>query len=183
VLICHDSDIPSLASALVNHPDPYKPFLPLLCHSTNPEDAIPLLASVFLTSLVSIGLVPSSKPSKEDEEVLLGLYTYLSSLTKNAGSGLQDIGVQEFSTLLRTRRSREIFWSQRKQTVDPLVDILRGAANAKEIGSTTLTGTSSARSFEPGIGGGVGLQLLYHVLLVIWQLSFEGSLVGNDLES
>ncbi len=32
------------------------------------------------------------------------------------------------------------------------------------------------------IGGGAGLQLLYHVLMVIWQLSYEGKLVGKGLD-
>ena len=64
------------------------------------------------------------------------------------------------------------------------MDILRAAAGAgKDNGSTTLGGASSVRSVETGIGGGVGIQLLYHVLLVIWQLSFEGPLVGEELES
>ncbi|KAL1985147.1 hypothetical protein VTN96DRAFT_8169 [Rasamsonia emersonii] len=177
------NDSPSLASALVAHPDPYKPFLPLLRHSTNSEDPISLLTSSFLTNLVSTALVSSSKSSARDEEALPQLYSYLSSLVKNQDSGLQDIGVQGFSTLLRTKAAREIFWSQRKETVDPLVDILRAAAGAKDSGSSTLAGTSSIRNFDAGLGGGVGLQLLYHVLLVIWQLSFEGSPVGNDLQS
>lgn len=63
------------------------------------------------------------------------------------------------------------------------MDILRAAAGSKDNGSTTIVGSSSIRSLDSGIGGGVGLQLLYHVLLVIWQLSFEGSLVGQELES
>lgn len=103
---------------------------------------------------------------------------------KSSDTGLQDIGVQHYSALLRTKRSREIFWNQRDATVDPLVDILQTAAGSmKDNGSTTLGGSSNTRSTETGIGGGVGIQLLYHVLLVIWQLSFEGKLVGNDLES
>ena len=102
-------------------------------------------------------------------------------VTKNPDSGLQDIGVQAYSALLRTKRSREIFWDQRNATVEPLIDILRVATGSgKDNGSTTLGGTGSIRSLE---AGGVGLQLLYHVLLVIWQLSFEGSLVGDGLES
>jgi len=32
------------------------------------------------------------------------------------------------------------------------------------------------------VAGGVGIQLLYRVLLVIWQLSFEGELVGDGLQ-
>lgn len=179
-LTSHFVDAPALASALLKHPEPYRPFLPLLRHSDNAEDPIPLLASTFLTNLVSISLVNSSKPAARDEEALPKLYAYLSTLTKNQDSGLQDIGVQEFSALLRNQRARELFWNQRSETVDPLVEILRSAAGAKDNGSTL---TSTSRAIEPGLAGGVGLQLLYRVLLVIWQLSFEGGLVGDDLQA
>ena len=179
------ADVPSLASALVSHPNPYKPFLPLLHQSANADDAIPLLAATFLTSLVAASLVSTSKSAPRDEEALPKLYEYLSTLTKNSDSGLQDIGVQDFSALLRTRRSRELFWAAHQDTVKPLTDILRSAAGVKDSAastSTNLVGSSSVRSFEPGIAGGVGLQLLYRVLLVLWQLSFESGLVGNDLQ-
>lgn len=179
-LTAHLVDAPALASALLKHPEPYRPFLPLLRHSTNAEDPIPLLASTFLTNLVSTSLVNSSKPAARDEEALPKLNDYLSTLAKNQDSGLQDIGVQGFSALLRNQRARQIFWSQRSETVDPLVEILRAAAGAKDNGSTLA---STSRAIEPGLAGGVGLQLLYRVLLVMWQLSFEGSLVGDDLQA
>lgn len=125
----------------------------------------------------------SSKPAQRDEEALPQLYLYLSTLTKNHDSGLQDIGVQGFSELLRKKHSREIFWNHRKETLDPLIETLRAAAGAKEgtkdNGSTT---GSSTRGIEPGLAGGVGLQLLYRILLVIWQLTFESSLVGDELQ-
>jgi V-type H+-transporting ATPase subunit H len=127
--------------------------------------------------------VSYSKTSSREEDALPRIYSYLSSLAKNQDSGLQDIGVQGFSALLRSRKAREIFWNQRKETLDPLVDILRAAAGAKDSSSLTLAGSTNVRSTDVSIGGGVGLQLLYHVLLVIWQLSYEGSLVGRELES
>lgn len=67
----------------------------------------------------------------------------------------------------------------------PLVEILEAASGGKENSSTTLgtTATGSVRTLDTGVSGGIGLQLLYNVLLVIWQLSFEASLVGDDLES
>ncbi|KAF5858665.1 H(+)-transporting V1 sector ATPase subunit H [Aspergillus alliaceus] len=175
------NDVPALPSALIAHPDPYKPFLPLLRHSTNAEDPIPLLTSTFLTNLVSISLASSSKSAARDEEALPQLYTYLSSLTQSQDSGLQDIGVQELSALLRTSRSREIFWKQRRETVDPLIKILRAATGGKDTSSSTAAGSS--RAIEPGLSGSVGLQLLYRVLLVLWQLSFEGGLIGDDLQA
>ena len=90
--------------------------------------------------------------------------------------------MQEYSAVLRTKKSRELFWKQRNETLNPLIDILRIAASGKDTDSTLWGSGTSARSVpEGGIAGGVGLQLLYHVLLVIWQLSFEGQLVGDGL--
>ncbi|KAJ5939668.1 hypothetical protein N7466_002802 [Penicillium verhagenii] len=171
-------DVPSLADALVSHPEPYKPFLQFLHQSSNDQDPIPLLTSTFLTALVSHSLVSSSKPASRDDEALPQLYLYLSTLTKNQDSGLQDIGVQGFSELLRKKRSREIFWSHRKETLEPLIDTLRAAAGIKE---TAGAGTST-RGTDSGLAGGVSLQLLYRVLLVVWQLTFESELVGEELQ-
>jgi V-type H+-transporting ATPase subunit H len=165
-------------------PEPYKPFLPLLSQSTNPEDPIPLLASSFLNNLVSGSLTSSSKSLPRDEEALPKLFSYLSKLAKSQDSGLQDIGVQGYSTLLRTKKARELFWKQRQDTINPLVDTLRSAAGAvKDSDSTLWSGATSIRGADAVVGGGVGLQLLYHVLLVLWQLSFEGKLVGQELET
>lgn len=158
--------------------------MPLLIQSSNPEDPIPLLASAFLVNLVSRSLTSSSKPLLRDEEALPKLYSYLSKLTRSQDSGLQDIGVQSYSTLLRTKKSRELFWKQRKDTIDPLMETLRSVVGAtKDTDSTLWSGATSIRGADAVIGGGVGLQLLYHILLVIWQLSFEGKMVGEELES
>jgi V-type H+-transporting ATPase subunit H len=176
-------DVPSLSAALIAQPEPYEHFLVLLDHSPNPEDPIPLLASTFLTNLVGFSLLSSSKPSPRDDQALPKLFTYLSKLAKNQDSGLQDIGVQQYSVLLRTKRAKELFWKQSSETVDPLMDILRTAAGTgKDTESTLWSGATSIRSSDTKFGGGVGLQLLYHVLLVIWQISFEGKMVGEGLE-
>ena len=125
---------------------------------------------------------PKSTP--QTDEALPKLYKYLTTLTKSQDSGLQDIAVQEYSALLRTKKSRELFWNQRQETVNPLIDILRAAAGGgKDTDSTLFSGSASIRSAtDAGLSGGVGLQLLYHVLLTLWQLSFEGSLIGKGLE-
>lgn len=129
-------------------------------------------------------MIASTKSTSKVDEGLRKLYGYLSTLAMSQDSGLQDIAVQEYSALLRTKQSRELFWKQREGTVNPLIDILRSAAGAgKDSDSTLWSGGASIRSAtEAGLGGGVGLQLLYHVLLVIWQLSFEGKLVGQGLQ-
>ncbi len=129
-------------------------------------------------------MTSKDKQSSKTEEALPKLYTYLSTLAQSPDSGLQDIAVQEYSALLRTKKSRELFWRQRKETVNPLIEILRSASGAgKDSDSTLWSGGASIRSAtEAGLGGGVGLQLLYHVLLALWQLSFEAKLVGRPLE-
>ncbi|KAI9672078.1 MAG: H(+)-transporting V1 sector ATPase subunit H [Alyxoria varia] len=182
-------DIPPFVETLIGHPNPYKPFLPFLQQSSNPEDPIPLLTSSVLSSLISQALVsPSSSSNKQSSqhiaEAIPKLNAYISNLAKSADSGLQDIAVQEYSALLRTKESRKLFWDQREDTLNPLADILRTASGGKDSDSTKMNGASSIRSTatDVGLSGGVGIQLLYHVLLVFWQLSFEGELVGKGLD-
>lgn len=124
---------------------------------------------------------PKSTPATDD--ALPKLYSYLARLTKSHDGGLQDIAVQEHSTLLRTKKSRELFWDQRDETVSPLMDILRAAAGTNKETDSTLRSGASVRSIaEVGLSGGVGLQLLYHVLLTLWQLSFAGALIAKQFQ-
>ncbi|RDW89010.1 ARM repeat-containing protein [Coleophoma cylindrospora] len=173
--------IPALSKAISEHPDPYKPFMPLLSQSSNPEDPIPLLTSTVLASLIAGA---SSSAADKSLAAMPKLLSYLSNLAKSSDGGLQDIAVLEYSSLLKGTKSREIFWSQKKETIAPLIDILRAAAGVGSGDSSTLwSGNANVRSAPEGsLGGGVGLQLLYHVLLVLWQLSFEGEMIGDGLE-
>ncbi|PNS21075.1 V-type proton ATPase subunit H [Sphaceloma murrayae] len=176
-------DIPAFVENLTSKPNPYAPFLPLLKQSNSVEDPIPLLTSSVLSSLLSHGIKAQPKQTPAIDEALPQLYMYISKLCKNTDAGLQDIGVQEYSALLRGKKARETFWKQRNDTVSPLIDILHNATGGKDSDSTLRNGSSTIRSIaETAIGGGVGLQLLYHVLLVLWQLSFEGTLVGPGLD-
>lgn len=123
--------------------------------------------------------------SKKEAAAIPRLFTYLSTLTLVTDGGLQDIAVLEYSALLRSKKSRHMFWEQRRETVGPLVSILKAAAGVSngDSASTLWSGAASVRSgIEGTIGGGVGLQLLYHVLLVHWQLSFEGAEIGEGLD-
>ncbi|CZT01619.1 related to vacuolar ATP synthase subunit H [Rhynchosporium agropyri] len=172
--------IPILAKALSEHQDPYGSLVPLLSQSTDPESPIPLLTSTVLTSMIA----SAPEFTKKEASATLKLFTYLSSLTLVTDGGLQDIAVLEYSSLLRSKKSRQLFWEQRRETVGPLLNILRAAAGVNGDGASTLvSGAASVRSgIEGNIGGGVGLQLLYHVLLVHWQLSFEGAEIGEGLD-
>ena len=176
-------DVSDFSNQLLQHPDPYKPFLPLLNYSSNPEDSIPLLASSVISSLIGTAVQKFPKSNPKQDEALTKLYKYLSGLTKSLDSGLQDIAVQEYSNVVRTKKSRELFWNLRKETMAPLFDILRTAVGATKDGDSTLwSGAGSVRSMGSGLSEGVGVQLLYHVLRVVWQLSFSGSLIGEGLE-
>ena len=182
-------DIPPLTQSLINHPHPYKPFLPLLKQSSNPEEPIPLLTSSVLSSLLSHALTAQPKSTPEIDEALPKLYSYIALLTNASDSNLQDIGVQEYSALLRTSKSRRQFWQQRKETLTPLIEVLRSATGGKDSDSTLYNGASSASATASirsesniKVGGGVGLQLLYHVLMALWQLSFESPLIGRGLD-
>lgn len=178
---------PALVQALVDHEDPYVPFLPLLAQASSPEEAIPLLTSTVLTTLLAGAASSNPKGTAASDKALHKLYTYLSTLAKSTDSGLQDIAVIAYSSLLRNKRSREIFWEQRSLTLEPLIAILKTAAGvaANEDSSSTLWSGASSRgnNVEGFINGGIGLQLLYHVLLVMWQLSFDGADIGDGLDS
>lgn len=175
--------IPSLSKALFKHSDPYRHFLPLLAQTSGPDDTIPI---PLLTSTVLAALAASTRDESPAtiQKALPVILSYLSTLTKNSDAGLQDIGVQQYSLLLYSSKSRMQFWSQRSETVAPLIDILRAAAGSSNGDSSNLRGSSlrGSAAIEGSIGGGVGIQLLYHVLLVLWQLSFEAEEVGCDLE-
>ncbi|CAK7271031.1 H(+)-transporting V1 sector ATPase subunit H [Sporothrix epigloea] len=196
--------IPSLAKAILSNDanaDPYRNILPLLARSNNADDPVPLLTATVLTTLMSVARDESAATINR---ALPALLSYLSTLAQqSADAGLQDIGVLETSSLLYGRASRKQFWAQRSETVAPLIKILRTAAGVSTSGGEDTAaslwratgangssggsqGTMAAVSrvgvlLEGSIGGGVGLQLLYHVLLVLWQLSFDASDVGDDL--
>ncbi|KAI0141336.1 V-ATPase subunit H [Pestalotiopsis sp. NC0098] len=174
--------VPTLAKALFKNPDPYKHFLPLLAHSNNPEDPVPLLTSTVLATLMA----QSKDESPSTERALPLILSYLCGMAKNTNdAGLQDIAVTEYSSLLYGQASRQLFWKQRSETVAPLIEILRKAAGIGADSSASLwSGNTSGRAggFEGTLSGGVGLQLLYHVLLVMWQLSFEAEEIGDEMD-
>lgn len=130
-------------------------------------------------------MLTSRDESATTEKALPIIFTYLCGLAKSSDAGLQDIAVQEYSSLLYGRKTRAQFWNQRSETLGPLVKILHAAAgiNSSNASVSLWSGNATARNngAEGGISGGVGLQLLYHVLLVVWQLSFEAEEIGEEL--
>lgn len=160
--------------------------MPFLTQTTNPEDTVPLLTSTVIASLIAASAITSPKGTPAIDKALPKLLSYLSILAQSPDGGLQDIAVLEYSALLRGKKSRQIFWEQRSETVGPLIGILKSAAGISANGdssSTLWSGATSVRSGTEGsLSGGVGLQLLYHVLLVMWQLSFESATIGDGLE-
>lgn len=141
-----------------------------------------MLAATAVTKLMA----SSRDESPATLRALPQMLTYLSGLSKSSDAGLQDIAVQEYSALLYGRFSRQRFWDQRSDTIGPLIDILKTAAGIGANGTSSASlwsGNGSVRNtgFEGALGGGVGLQLLYHVLLVMWQVSFEAGDIGDEL--
>ena len=170
-----------MAKALFKNTDPYRHLLPLLKSNSN-EDPIPLLTSHALTKMMSL----ARDESKATQEALPMILSYLSGLAKSSDAGLQDIAVQEYSALLFGPVPRDQFWNQRSETVAPLIKILQTAAGIGNGGNSSASlwsGNTNGRNngFEGSLGGGVGLQLLYHVLLVMWQMSFEAADIGDEL--
>jgi V-type H+-transporting ATPase subunit H len=176
-----DSSVFTLA--LLKKADPYEPFLPLIKQSPGTDDPLPLLAGLVLTKLIANAVTTSPKPSPKLDTAIKSTFSYLGILAKSSDAGSQDIAVQSYSAILRNAKTRQLFWGQRKETVNPLIDILRTAAGAGKDSKSTLwsDGTSVTRGNETIISGGVGIELLYRALLVIWQLSFEAELVGEGL--
>lgn len=127
----------------------------------------------------------SRNQSKVTEEAFPLIISFLCGLVKDTGdASLQDIAVIEYSSMLYSKKMKQLFWKQRSETVAPLIDILRKAAGVNNDSSASLwSGNTSTRAngFE-GISGGVGLQLLYHVLLILWQLSFESADIGDEMD-
>lgn len=158
------ADVPSFADALLALPKPFDLLLSLLGGTPSEPDIIPILSAAILTTLITAVLSASSKVSPAVKDALPKLYRYLSTASKSSEHQHQDVAIKAYVALLRTPYARSTFWEMRDETVVPLAHTLESAAG----------GSGSPGSSTGGIvQGGVPLQLLYHVLLVIWQLTFD----------
>lgn len=122
--------------------------------------------------------------SEATVRVLSDLLPYLSEQMKGNDASKQDIAVQQITHVLSTPGLRGHFWERKDDTVKPLIDILESAAGLgnQNSSSSLWSGMANGRSVgEAQLGGSVGIQLLYHVLFAVWQISFDSEKVGDDL--
>ncbi|KAF3186994.1 H(+)-transporting V1 sector ATPase subunit H [Orbilia oligospora] len=186
VEICED--VPSFVTTLTSHSDPYSHLMTLLDHTDAP---IPIISSYLLTTLISSSL-SKSRTDNPTKQALPTLFKYLATISSSSESNLQDLAVQSYVLLLRNSYSRNTFWEMGDETMRGLTGVIETAAAGSKGSRTTDVGvvgvTSGIPSAVPLLStgsssvpaaaaplkqGGVNLQLLYHVLVAIWQLSFE----------
>ncbi|KAK6542071.1 H(+)-transporting V1 sector ATPase subunit H [Orbilia ellipsospora] len=193
-------DVPSFVTTLVSHKDPYSHLITLLDHG---DDPIPVITSNLLTTLISTSLY-KSKVDKPTEQALPTLFKYLATVSSSSESTHQDLAVQSYVLLLRNTHSRLTFWEMGDETIRGLTNVVETAAagskgtRTTDVGLSSGVGSSSAAApsvsattalLSGGVSaantnlkqGGVNLQLLYHVLLAIWELSFE-TVIAEELD-
>lgn len=122
--------------------------------------------------------------SQATVRVLADLQPYLSEQLRGSDASKQDIAVQQITHVLSTPGLRVHFWRQRDETIKPMIDILKSAAGLGTQSSSSSLWNSSANGRSAGdgqLGAGVGIQLLYHVLFAVWQISFDADKIGDDL--
>jgi V-type H+-transporting ATPase subunit H len=161
------SGVPAFTKALLSLPKPFTHLLSLLSHA---DESTPLLSSSVITTLLAFYLKSSAKPYPDAQDALPRLYRFLTGLTKSNDGHLQDIAIQAYVSLLRTTPARNKFWDMGEETVAPVVNILTTAAGGNGGGGDRVGSGGGGAGIAQG---GVGLQLLYHVLLVVWELTFE----------
>jgi V-type H+-transporting ATPase subunit H len=165
------------ASHLLALPRPFELLLSLLEGASDP--VIPVLASAILTPLLATALQTSVKPSPAVQDALPKFYRYLARVIRESQErDQQDLAVQRYVSLLRTPYARETFWDMKEETMEPLARLIEETAG----GSTSAGGGGSTNTVSGIVQGGVPLQLVYHVLLAVWQLTFDGT-VAEELNS
>ena len=146
-----------------------------------------------------------SKLDKPTEQTLPTLFKYLATIASSSESTHQDLAVQSYVLLLRNSHSRLTFWEMGDETIKILTNVVEtAAAGSKGKGTTDVglggAGAGSAPSTSSAVSattallsssasaastnlkqGGVNLQLLYHVLVAIWELSFE-EVIAEELD-
>ena len=156
-----------------------KPFALLLAQLQDTEAPIPLLARAVLTPLLAAAL-GKGKVNEDARQALTKFCERLAEVTKSADQNEQDLAIQAYVALLRSTVAKDTFWEMREEAISPLVRILeqsaRGSGGAGSVDRGSAAGNANV------VQGGVPLQLLYHVLLVVWELSFEED-VAEDINA
>lgn len=125
-----------LEQSKTNDSLPYEPFVKLL----DSAEHIHLLAAKNLVILFSLQKAPSQYVST--------LFNFLSNkLASSPEVSLQEIAVQSYGILLRTKWYRALFWEAASERVPTLLQILRNSRT--------------------------NLQLQYNTLLIFWLITFE----------
>ncbi|CAN6652887.1 V-type proton ATPase subunit H [Trichomonascus vanleenenianus] len=134
-------DVPEFSKCLLAEGDGEAAYSALVKLLEKNDEQIHLLAAKTLVILLSSQRAP--------EKYATSLFTYLATkLASSPNVNLQDIAVQSYGLLLRTKCYRSIFWSKNAEIVPPLLKILD---------------TTSRSSF----------QLQYYTLLIFWLITFE----------
>lgn len=139
------ADVPEFSNSLLENEDAAYSILVKLLDKN--DEQIHLLSAKTLVVLMSI--------RQASESHVASLFNFLSTkLSASPNTNLQDIAVQSFDLVLRTKPYRNIFWKHHSQNIPPLLKILNGSKNS--------------------------VQLQYHALLIFWLVSFEKP-ACNDL--
>jgi V-type H+-transporting ATPase subunit H len=119
---------------------------------------------------LATSLSGSTKTNTGAKDALPRFYRYLAGASKLQERDQQDLAIQAYVALLRTPYARETFWDMKEETVAPLARLLEETAGgtAGSDRASVATGTVSGI-----VQGGVPLQLVYHVLLAVWELTFD----------
>ncbi|KAA8893278.1 armadillo-type protein [Sphaerosporella brunnea] len=169
-------DVPdSFADALLSLPKPFELLLSLLEGHSDP--VIPVLTAAILTPLLAKSLSRSSKISPAFKDALPKFFRYLASITKSPEREQQDLAIQSYVALLRTPYARETFWDIKEETMTPLAQLIEETAGGTAGGERAAGTTNTVAGI---VQGGVPLQLVYHVLLAVWELTFDDT-VAEEL--
>jgi V-type H+-transporting ATPase subunit H len=172
------SDVVGFASHLLALPRPFELLLSLLEGASDP--VIPVLASAILTPLLATALqISPSNPSPAVQDALPKFYRYLARVIRESQErDQQDLAVQRYVSLLRTPYARETFWDMKEETMEPLARLIEETAG----GSASSSSGGGNANTSGIVQGGVPLQLVYHVLLAVWELTFD-DIVAAELNS
>lgn len=138
-------EVPEFRTAFASADAPWSVLTKLLAEKAN-DNQIGLLVDTLLVDMANAQLAPPKSLSK--------LLEYIAKLVNSDNATLQDLGVQQLSTLLQTKQYRSEFWSVHSLFIESINKLVK----------------------SPSAGG---LQVQYYALLVIWLSSFDPSIAQS----